>query len=270
MPPVHLPVLDNWRDRALGESATGLPVATSTLAGGFYCEHVYFHALRWATAAGSPAGRDAAGDPMVGFLHLPGDACCGPEGDPGLGRPRALADLGALVGRALAAWLTQLHRSSPAGELRGLLTGFAAWGSVADNPSGAFVRQRRLLDASLRALGAEVSRAPAPRTTRSYRMPAPFGGRTFVLATRVLPVSDRAIDGGRWSIQRALASFAPHFALSLGVAARRRGFSVELCASDQGLDEGGGQHSDGAAARTILADNPALARALWGGTDGNG
>ncbi len=262
------PSTDPWALQATGQTPGGLPVATSVEAGGFYCEHLFFHTLQWAAAPLSPVGRDAAGDPLVGFLHVPGDDRSGPDGDPQLSRARALRELGALVSRTVDAWLVQLDRSSPPGSLRGLLTGFAGWGQVRDNPSGAFVRDRRHLDAALAAMGASVDRAPVPRTRRDYRLPPRLGSRSLQLTEQVLAVDDRTIDGGRWSIQRVLATAQPHFVLSLGVAAKRRGFSIELRATDLGLGSDRDCHADHAPARGAATDNCALARAILGVSDG--
>lgn len=96
-------------------------------------------------------------------------------------------------------------------DVRLLITGFGPWEDIVDNPSGAFVDSR----------GHELSH------------------HVGMLHAAVLPVDDRAIDGGPVSIQALHRDLCPDVVLSLGVIANRdldeKQFRLEGCATDRNL-----------------------------------
>lgn len=189
-------------------SASPLLVA-STDAGGFYCEHAHFAHVDAARRRGLSVDR-------VGFLHIPDD-------EPSWGRPgpRPFESTLTMVDRMVKLLLPDGGRL--------LLTGFAPWGLVVDNPSGAFV-------ASPRALAALAeSDAPIPSGGALVAK-----GRRIEIVSAVLPVTDEALDPSAMSAIPSLhATFRPDAVLALGVVANgdtsERVYRVELCATNRNL-----------------------------------
>jgi len=220
-------------------TASPLLVA-STDAGGFYCEHAHF-------AHVDAARRRGIAD-RVGFLHIPDD-------EPSWGRPgpRPFESTLAMVDRMVRLLLPDGGRL--------LLTGFAPWGLVVDNPSGAFV-------ASPRALAALAgSDAPIPSGGALVAK-----GRRIEIVSAVLPVTDAALDPGSASAIPSLhETFHPDAVLALGVVANgdtgERIYRIELCATNRNLRirDGRWRH---------VADAPATVmqptRALRGAVSGDG
>ena len=189
-------------------SASPLLVA-STDAGGFYCEHAHFAHVDAARRHGLSVDR-------VGFLHIPDD-------EPSWGRPgpRPFETTLAMVDRMVKLLLPDGGRL--------LLTGFAPWGLVVDNPSGAFA-------ASPRALAALAeSDAPIPSGRALVAK-----GRRIEIVSAVLPVTDEALDPSSMTAIPSLhATFRPDAVLALGVVANgdtsERIYRVELCATNRNL-----------------------------------
>ena len=153
----------------------------------------------------------------------------------------------AIVVAALQGFVSAIRATDERREpLRLLLTGYAEWGTVTNNPTADLLRHDDSVAAIRAAMPAEVQ-----------------------VATAVLPVDDAAIDGGPLSIQHAITVVRPHAILSLGV---HNSFSdntsatyfAEHNASDRHLVEveGGFHREPQLPARTRLPSNPALARAL--------
>jgi pyrrolidone-carboxylate peptidase len=217
-------------------SASPLLVA-STDAGGFYCEHAHFAHVDAARRSGLPVDR-------VGFLHIPDD-------EPSWGRPgpRPFESTLAMVDRMVRLLLPEGGRL--------LLTGFAPWGLVVDNPSGAFV-------ASPRALAALAeSDAPIPSGGALVAK-----GRRIEIVSAVLPVTDEALDpGSARAIPSLHATFRPDAVLALGVVANgdtsERIYRVELCATNRNLQIRSGRwfHTADAPA-TVIQPTRALRAAV--------
>ena len=213
----------------------GPPLAVSKDAGQFYCEHVYFAAQTEAALPTSSVCRNAAGEVLVGFLHVPPDRLT-TAGSTAMSRRQGRHWTRELVVQAVSGWHADLECQLGEHSLRVLLTGFGNWGVVIDNPSGAFVATRVREHKGL------------PRSVRWF--------------SHVLPVSDAAVDGGLASIQLAIRACAPHVVLSLGVATQRAGYSVEVSATDGRFDSHTGSHMEALPPRTTLPDNWALAKVL--------
>lgn len=230
-------------------SVDGVRVTTSTNAGSYYCAHAFFMLARWAERTPEARG--------VGFLHVPAD----PE-TTGDGRPQARRH--DATHAVVAAALRGLLDHEGADELRVLLTGYGPFQGVVDNPTGAFVGAApELQRALLRATGQAPSALP-PLRDAGHTLPLWRSGR-LVLAALVLEVSDRSLDADApGSLPWALASFAPHYALSMGVHRKSDAFRVELLPTNAGLthDERSARHAPGVPATTLLRQDHTLARAI--------
>jgi pyrrolidone-carboxylate peptidase len=138
-----------------------------------------------------------------------------------------------------------------------LLTGFAPWGLVVDNPSGAFVASPRALaalaesDAPIPSGGALVAKGPR-----------------IEIVSAVLPVTDEALDAGSVKAIPSLhATFRPDAVLALGVVANgdtsERIYRVELCATNRNLQIRSGRWFHVAdAAATVIQPTRALRAAV--------
>lgn len=224
-----------WRTRA------GAIVEISDDAGGFYCEHCFY------------AARVAAPDAVVGFLHVP------PEGSgpvPRARRHRATREILALALRGL------LPAASSPSSLRLLLTGYRPWDRVTRNPSGDFVGHAGNIDAAIAMAGGVVV------GVRDGLRLGDIAGVRVEVARRVLPVDDRAIDGGPVSIQAAIARFRPDVVISLGVHREADRYRVERMASDRRLRRDGAfAHDEGVTVATHrLPPDERLARAIVSGS----
>jgi pyrrolidone-carboxylate peptidase len=231
--PVDLPE-PLWRTR------TGHTVEVSDDAGGFYCEHCFY------------AARLAAPDAVVGFLHVPPDA----GGDTSQAfRHRATREVLGLALRGLVG-------ASSSSSLRVLLTGYRPWGRVRRNPSGDFVAHAGNLDAVVAAAGGVIVGVQG-----GLRL-ADVAGVRVSLARMVLPVDDRAIDGGPRSIQAAIVRHRPDVVVSLGVHRDVDRYRVERFATDRRLRRDGPlAHDEGVAEATHrLPPDERLARAIVSGS----
>ena len=211
---------------------SGRAVRVSTDAGHFYCNHMLWAISQWAAQPDSSVGRNAHGEPLIGFLHVPGDDATTVAGSVGYARKQAQSELRSVVGAAVLGLVAEAVRAGVVGPVRVLLTGYGNWGLVTDNPTAAFVRGLR------GAMG------------------------PLQLRRRVFGVTDTTIDGGALSVQALLARLRPHVVVALGVAVERGDFCVEVRADDSGLHPLGLRHLDHAPARVTLADNFAIARAI--------
>jgi pyrrolidone-carboxylate peptidase len=251
-----------WRD----------PVVThSGDAGGFYCEHAFFTAQEVAAAAG--VQRNRHGEPLVGFLHVPGAADRWLTGTLPADAARRHGRTRSVVGRALAGFTSDILAAGLAADepVRLLVTGFGPWGAVLDNPTGDFVSRAANLQAALasgfgeRFLPGSAGPGEAPwrqEVAGSLRL-----GRTqqsLVVCGWALPTADAALDPAALHGLPAaiLGPFRPHAVLCLGVARRRRRYYVEHTADDENLVDG--QHQP-ALARMAHPANFALARAIHRG-----
>lgn len=182
----------------------GREVVASREAGAYYCEHVLLGAQHAALGPPSSVSLDEAGDPRLGFLHVPGEGDC--VGDP---------ERHACTLEVAVRCLDGLARGLP-GRPRALVTGFGAFGEVTDNPTGHFVTDPRWTARLVRAL---------PR---------------LELSTRELSVDASCIDGGPGSIQALMRELQPELVLCLGVARGDARYRVECRATDDNLLAHGG------------------------------
>ncbi len=239
--------------------------------GDFYCEHAFFTAQTAAEAPGSSVVRNAHGERLVGFLHVPRDAAT--ESVDAVadqaGRHRGTREV---VGAALRGYVDDAQRAG-ASPTRILLTGYEAWGGVRNNPTGDFVAHRSNVDAAMRqAFGRHLVSAEGRRVggdahsnVWSYRVRDPATGRQreVQIEARRLPVDDDAINGSGRSLQHAIGRFHPHGVLSMGVHGGSD-FLAEHHADDGGLRVDGERqrHDDAALPTRTLPPNFALPRAI--------
>lgn len=218
-------------------------------AGDYYCEHVYYVAQRAMQGAGERV-------PRAGFLHFP------PE-PPEVGTvARAEYDQVAMrvLSQALRGYVEPLRQHEP--QVRVLWTGFPPFSDIADNPTGALLRQNSRVF--------ELVELAFPRATITRRGDGCFlidepdrPVFELVLQTRVLPVDDRAIlPSSPESVGRLIHTFQPHVTLLTGVGIDRT-FIAERNADDGGMLNG--KHQNGAPRAHRLPPNNTLLDAIHRG-----
>jgi len=233
-------------------------VRESVDAGAYYCAHLLWVGAT-AALASSDVLRDKAGDPMVGFLHVPTDPWT--LLDSGDGAPARHAHTVWVVAAALRGWGEGAGQVRP---LRTLVTGFGSFRDVVNNPSGAFVRTASALQAAVaRAWPAAPAVPLEDEITSRHGMVAVSSGARRVYA-RALPVDDSCLAAsGSDALRALLADTRAQQWIGLGVA-RSTHYRVEVRASDVGLDVDGDDpvHESGCEERDSLPINRSLARAL--------
>ena len=192
-------------------------VVESDDAGSYYCAHVLL------------ALTERLGPKRAGFLHVPRDAVSTGAAHPGADARHR--DLRAVLGCAFAG----IADESAA---RVLVTGFAPFLDVADNPTGDFVAD----DANLEACLAAVFEPPPTVRDRRDRPPmqgAFLGAGPLAVFSAALPVDDTAL-GDDGVLANAIALAKPDFVIAMGVHTRDDAFLVETVATDAGLAGGDG------------------------------
>lgn len=242
----------------------GVQVFESFWAGSYYCAHVLWQSSTWARAAGTTVALDAAGDPLVGFLHVPGDPETEQSPD---ARPRPKRERHARTMRILT-WALRGFLKEIAGqpEQRILLTGFGRFGDVTSNPTGELVGDGALVAAILRDatdVDPRAHRVDYGVATLEVHEAGPVR-----LGRLVLDVNDSALDDTcAGSLPFTLARFRPHAVISLGVHRSASMFRVEVQPTTAGLEFQGDRlrHAAGAPTSERLPINLALARAILRG-----
>lgn len=258
-------------ERAVVWTRDDVVVRESEWAGSYYCAHLYYVSLASARATTSSIRRDASGEPLVGFLHVPADGqAVGHPAD--AARPAHVRHARTIdvVARAVHGLVDELERAEKGG-LRLLLTGFGAFPGIVDNPTGEIARTSDLVVAAVAAAypGTKRTHPPlppyvAPRTTVFRENLVLPSGRSLVVASCELPVDDDALHPERaGSIQWVHDRFRPHAHFAMGVH-RGGDYRVETYADASGLvfEDGVPRHKDGAAPVEKLPTNASLARAI--------
>lgn len=253
---------------ALGRTRLGTPIVRGTDPGDFYCEHLYFIASELARGRDASIVANRHGEPLVGFLHLPGRVG-GETAGP------ALEEVREVVAYALRGYVLELASVRPDTTPRITLSGFMSWGDQRENPSHGFVRSLHELHATVRdafsgATVVQTLRVTPQRLRVTYELPEASTGRlkTIELESVSLPVDDRAINGREGSIQHAMADFRPHGLIALGVHVGSTAFRFEHHADDGGLNQAhrrGPRHDPRAEATRSQPQNLALERAYLRG-----
>lgn len=246
--------------------------------GNFYCEHAFFTLQRFAAEVGIT--KNAHGEPLCGFLHVPSDAQCGAAPSAAIDVATRYAAHRQVVGAAIQGWF-QAAKATAHDPITILITGYGPFQSITNNPAGGFVSHRENLDAAMEAafgtslLGRKGKRLPdrmggSPADTMALRYRVNDGGRVreIVVVAERLKVADVALDNGDpGSLVGALKAVKPHAALALGVHGGST-FLAEHHADDGGLvidAQGKARHDDNKQPTQAFLDNYALARAIHAG-----
>ena len=206
-------------------------VEVSTDAGAYYCAHLLFLLQATVNQPQSSVRTNAHGERLAGFLHVPADTQT--QGAAALIAPlERHARTGAVVAAALRGYLKALGVAAHAPH-RILLSGFGAFGTVADNPTGAFVAHAA---ATSHAIGRATGRTPSPLPplTEAAATLERLGDSSLEVGLLRLPVVDGCLSGAPGALQWALARFAPHAVLCMGVH-RAATYQVEVRATSAGL-----------------------------------
>lgn len=236
-------------------------------AGGYYCAHLLW--VGASAAASSPdVLRDEAGDPLAGFIHVPADPwTLRAVEDSEAARVRHDATI-QVVGAVLrGGWETAV--SSGAAGLRALVTGFGPFREVANNPTGAFVRDPDALEAAVgRAMTPGRTARFEDELTEAHSLVGVTRGSLQVYARSLTVDDDCLARGGAGALRTLLAATRAQLWVGLGVS-RSPHYRVEVRPSDVALDLNAGdpQHTAGLAERTELPANRSLVRALVRGTE---
>jgi hypothetical protein len=243
-----------------------LKVQHGTDPGDFYCEHMFFLTQQHALKANSGAVRNAQGEVLVGFLHVPMDAHTEVQGATYTQAARH-AGTRQVVGAALRGYLLEALAQVHQGPVRLMLNGYDTFMSVKDNPTGNFTSHAENVNAAMRRAFGDALLTGKGRALDNgvleYRVKDPRDGkeRAIQIQTHRWPVSDETIGGGPASVQKALEAFRPHAVLSMGVASDA--YLAEWNADDGGLRRGRApRHEDGRAPSVTLPENRSLARAI--------
>ena len=241
----------------------GIEVRESTWAGAYYCAHVLYATSRFAQDVRTSVVRDASGDPLVGFLHVPADAeAAGIEGRLGRARHHNTMRILACALRGVAEELR-----SVAGERRILVSGFGPFAAVVSNPTGDLVGDDIAMNEVLRvALNAEPQKLE-PIAEGDAQLRRDLASQC-VLGRLFLDVDDRSLDARTpGSLPWALRQFRPHAVVALGVHRGSSMYRVELEPTSAGLviDASGLRHERGRPADARGPKNRALARAIKNG-----
>lgn len=268
---------------------TGMTVVHGSDPGDFYCEHAFFTTTAAAFRADTSILKNAHGEVLTGFLHVPSDAFTYTTANQAEKvQAERHSERRDIVGAAIRGFYEdarpQLDNNVDGGAFRMLLTGYLQWGSVVDNPTGDFTGHTENVDAAMRrAFGSDLltregrvvdtreNAAGMKSTTLEYRVTdakASNGVRVIFVEAAQLPVTDAAINGGDASLQRLIERGRPHAVMSMGVAGGSA-YQAEFHADDGGLRvdgyTGAITHDDGKSPSTNHPDNYALGRAIHRG-----
>lgn len=281
------------------ENVSGLPDAVGNLTnglqvkhggeragGGFYCAHTNWILNQLGMRPDTSILRNAQGESLAGFLHIPVDKWTEKQANP-KDYTQAERHQGTreVVGLALAGYAQEAAAKVPANEpIRMMVSGFGAFDSLVNNPTGDFIAHPENLDASMKlafgkdlltAQGTKVSDGPEG-TVYKYQVRDPKTGqpRDVLIDAKALPVSDDAMSArSPGSLQGAIGKFKPHAVISLGVNPRLQagdGVIAESRAHDRRMrtDANGGIVHDDNAPGTAKLVNYSLSRAIYTGTQG--
>ena len=255
----------------------GVAVNHGTDPGDFYCEHMFFSAQTSSLKPGSSIVANSEGEKLVGFLHVPRDNWSEGAGGPYTQEQRH-GGTREVIGAALRGYFDAAAPQVGNDPVRMLVTGYGAFDSMTDNPTGDFVTHSENLDAAMKhAFGDNLVTPQGKRiagegddATYQYQVKDPVSGRerSVILEAVRMPVTDDAIDGASpRSVQKTIDAFKPHAVISMGVNPGGTTYLAEHHADDGGIrNEAGRQVHDGSeGARLNLSDNYSLPRAIFGG-----
>jgi hypothetical protein len=254
-----------------------IKVEHGTDPGDYYCEHALFTQERYASEVGIL--KNAQGEPLVGFLHVPDDSQSSLPPDAPIDADARYQAHRNVVGAAFAGYFDAAKAQVRHGAVRILITGYGPFMGITNNPSGGFVSNQANIDAAMRSgfgdrllsssgkLLADRRGGEAEQTlSLEYRVKDGDKTRTVVIVAERLDVADSEfVQGDPHSLVGAMRSVKPHAMLSMGVHGGGQ-FLVEHHADDGGLvldDKGNGKHDDKHSPTIAFLDNYALARAVY-------
>jgi pyrrolidone-carboxylate peptidase len=257
----------------------GMKVVHGSDPGDFYCEHAFFITQSEARSPTSSVVKNAAGETLTGFLHVPPDVHTYRDPEPGIDVDTRHKNMRSVIGAALRGYYEQAL-PSVTGDVKILLTGYTTFHSVKNNPTGDFVSHVKNIDAALEsAFGAQLltkqgqvrpgASGDAVRLAYTIVDPQTGSRRELIIEARKLPVADEALaENDARSIPHAMRTFSPHAVLAMGVAGGPD-FMAEFHADDGGLDLAGGARHAGYRQPTVShPPNYSLARAIHVGSEG--
>jgi hypothetical protein len=244
--------------------------------GDYYCEHALFVQQRFAFEAGIL--KNAHGESLTGFLHVPHDEHTGKPADEPIDASQRYARHREVVGAAVFGFFHDAKKMTQE-DVRILITGYGPFMSITNNPAGGFVSDRSNIDAAVRhAFGdalvsaqgellADRSGAQGDETmTLAYTVKDGTGTRRLIVTAEQLDVADHELNpNDPGSLIGAMRAVRPHAMLSLGVHGGIS-FKVEHHADDGGLAthvDGVMSHAGSKSPSQAFLDNYALARAIW-------
>jgi hypothetical protein len=264
-------------DRA-ATSVDGIEVGQGRDPGNYYCEHMFYSAQLAASDPGSSVALNSAGEPLVGFLHVPSDVW--QAGERGIGYAlKARHDKTCkVIAAAIRGYYDTAASQVREGPICILLTGYGSFMSITNNPTGEFVSNRANIDAAMQqAFGTGVVR-PAKEgkggrfgaaTAYRYHVRTLKTGvdRDVVIAGAEFPVADSTVDpNNAGSVQAVMRAFSPQAVISMGVAGDGP-YLAEHHADSGGLNRAGSSpvHDDAVGEGVALRDNYSLTRAIQRG-----
>lgn len=253
------------------EAGTPVRVQHGDDPGDFYCEHAFYLGQKTANEPGSAVVKNAQGERLVGFLHVPPDSHTNSEPLASIDPAQRHDGMREVVGSAMKGYFDE---AAPrvAGDVRMLVTGYERFGSVRNNPTGDFVSNADNITEGLRRSFGDRLLSDQPELVDGalrYRVRDEAGAeRRLLVQPKSMPVDDTAISGRDNSLQSAIRDFGPHAVLSMGVA-YGTSFRAEFHADDGGLTQAAGGepvHNDRQDPAINLPDNYSLARAIQRGS----
>jgi len=263
----------------LGQIASGVPVTAGREAKDFYCEHAFFISNEFSHQPNSSVARDGNGDPLVTFIHHPGklDQPNSPDRQAGAQE---------VVGATLRGYVDSARGQVPGNEpIKVLLSGYGVFGKVKNNPTQDFVKNPGNLDAAMsQGFPANLVRN-ADGTPKREELKAVDGQpvyrytvldqdgknpRNVDVMSALLPVSDKAIDGGSKSLQKLEQDFRPNAVINMGVSPGGNTWTMETRADDGGMRRTGNMKftdGDSSRERQWEYENPSGANAVKAGQE---
>jgi hypothetical protein len=265
--------------QAIGSTSNGQNVvAGSPDMGDFYCEHAFFSSNEFANQPGSSVAKDGNGQPLVTFIHHPGEL---DQPD----SPNRQQGAQQVIGATLRGYVDSARGQVPGNEpIRALVTGYGVFRGVNNNPTQDFVTHPQNLDAAMsQGFGSQLARNADGSVKREaqpsvdgqpvyrYTLNNPDGTtRNVDVALALLPVSDAAINGGPQSLQRLEQDFKPNAIINNGVNPSGTNWQMETHADDGGMRRTGVlAYTDGDSSHTRQFEyqNASGANAFKAGTE---
>jgi hypothetical protein len=238
---------------------------------GYYCDHLFFMLQTVAARPGSSIKRNAHGESLVGFLHVPRDdfafSTTGPYTQESRhGKTRIV------LAHLLRGYYEDIFEAKPSvNTARVLLTGFGPFELTVNNPTGDFVSHAENMDAAMQiAFGDSLVGSPTDTVSgRVYTIQDTHTKvpRTMILHTSLLSVNDKSMNAKAGSLQYLIKTYKPDISISLGMYYPYDAVVVEHSASSTGLKFHGKEahHVVGVPPQLPVRENNSAMRAIQRG-----